>query len=73
MFAGARLETLGQVRDEPPADADTRGAIGNYLEGRNAANHPNTGGDGDYESASASAGFNDVLYCIDPALGVAPC
>jgi hypothetical protein len=73
MFAGARLETLGQVRDEPPADADTRGAIGNYLEGRNAANHPNTGGDGDYESAPASAGFNDVLYCIDPALGVAPC
>lgn len=73
MFAGARLEALGQVRDEPPADADTRGEISNYLEGRNAANHPNTGGSGNYESAAAGPTFNDIVFCIDPTLGVATC
>lgn len=73
LFSGARLPALGQVRDEPPADADTRGAIGNYLEGRNASNHPNATGNADYQSGAAGTTFNDVLYCIDPALSVAPC
>jgi hypothetical protein len=73
MFAGQRLVALNQVRDEPPADADTRSVIANYLEGRNAANHPNSAGNGDYQSGAASTTFNDVLFCIDPALGVAPC
>lgn len=73
LFAATRLAALGQVRDEPPADADTRGVIAQYLEGRNAANHPNSGGDGDYQSATASATFNDALWCIAPDLTVSPC
>jgi hypothetical protein len=73
LFSGPRLGASGQVRDEPPMDADTRGAIGNYLEGRNAANHPSVTGTGDYQSAAASATFNDVLYCIDANLSVSPC
>ncbi len=73
MFSGSRLPVLGQVRDEPPMDADTRGIIGNYLEGRNATNHPNTAGTGNYESGAATTTFNDVLYCIDTNLGVTSC
>jgi hypothetical protein len=73
MFSGARLAALGQARDEPPLDADTRNDIANYLEGRNAANHPNAGGNSDYESAAAGSTFNDALACIDASLGVAPC
>jgi hypothetical protein len=73
MFSGARLAALGQVRDEPPLDADTRNDVASYLEGRNAANHPNAAGNADYQSGGASATFNDVLYCVDASLGVAPC
>lgn len=73
MFAGTRLAALGQARDEPPMDADARGSIGNYLEGRNAANHPNAAGTGDYESGAATATFNDILYCIDANLSVTAC
>lgn len=73
MFAGTRLAALGQVRDAPPADADTRDVIGNYLEGRNAVNHPNAAGDGDYESAPAGSSFNDIVVCVDATLSVAPC
>jgi hypothetical protein len=73
MFSGARLSALNQVRDQPPADADTRGDITNYLEGRNAANHPNAGGSGDYQSGAPDSTFNDILFCIDPTLAVAPC
>lgn len=73
MFSGTRLAAAGQVRDEPPMDTDTRGAIANYLEGRNAANHPNTAGTGNYESGAAMTTFNDVLYCIDANLSVTSC
>ncbi len=73
MFSGARLTALGQVRDEPPMDPDTRGTIGNYLEGRNAGNHPNASGTGNYESGAATTTFNDILYCIDANLSVTPC
>ena len=58
MFAGKRL--LGQTRSSELA----KGTLGNYLERRNLANHPNIGGNSDYESSTASADFNDVLYCI---------
>lgn len=72
MFAGARV--AGQVRDEPPLDPDTRGAIDEYLEGRNATNHPNALGNGDYENVTpATATFNDILFCIAPDLMVNPC
>ncbi len=73
MFSGTRLAALGQVRDEPPADVDTRSAIGNYLEGRNSTNHPNAAGNADYQSGPAGTTFNDVLYCIDPGLSVVTC
>jgi len=73
MFSGTRLGATGQVRDAPPVDADTRNDIRNYLEGRNAANHPNLSGTGDYESGVATATFNDILYCIDANLGVTAC
>ena len=54
-------------------NADTRGTIANYLEGRNAANHPNAAGTGNYESGAATATFNDILYCIDANLSVTSC
>jgi hypothetical protein len=73
MFSGGRLQALSQVRDEPPTDPDTRSSIANYLEGRNAANHPATSGAGDYQSGPAGPTFNDILFCIDPALTVVPC
>lgn len=73
MYSGSRLPALGQVRDEPPMDPDTRGDIANYLEGRNAGNHPDTAGTGDYQSGPASPAFNDILYCIDASLGVTAC
>lgn len=73
LFSGRRLAALNQLRDAPPVDTDTKSTIGNYLEDRNASNHPNLPGNGDYESATASANFNDVLYCIDPAMSVSPC
>ena len=73
LFAGPRLAAPAQTRDEPPMNPDTRGTIGNYLEGRNAGNHPNAGGNGNYQSGTATTTFNDVLYCIDANLGVLPC
>jgi len=73
LFAGPRLDALGQVRDAPPLDADTRNVISNYLEGSNAVNHPYSGGVADFQSAPASTSFNDIAYCIDPSLSVAVC
>jgi hypothetical protein len=73
MFSGSRLTALNQTRDEPPMNTDTRSNIGNYLEGRNASNHPNVAGNGDYQSAAASSSFNDILFCIDATLSVTAC
>jgi len=50
-----------------------RSQISNYLEQRNAANHPNSGGNADYQTEVASADFNDILYCIGTDLQVAAC
>jgi hypothetical protein len=48
--------------------------IANYLEGRNASNHPNVAGDGDYQNGATTATFNDVVVCIDDQLNVVdPC
>ncbi|MFW2405695.1 MAG: hypothetical protein ACN4GT_13070 [Gammaproteobacteria bacterium] len=73
LLAGRALDVLGQVRDASPLDPDTRDDIRNYLEGRNASNHPDTTGTADYETATASSSFNDVLVCIDDDLSVFPC
>jgi hypothetical protein len=67
MFAGYRL--AGQKRSSPADKA----LIGNYLEDRNSTNHPNAGGNSDYKSGPATTSFNDIAYCIDPSLTVAPC
>lgn len=72
-FAGARLDTLAQVRDAPPLDLDTRDQVSNYLEDANAANHPYVGGTADYRTQAESAVFNDVGFCINPDLTVVAC
>ena len=71
IYSGSPL--AGQTRSAPPLDPDAKADIRNYLEGRNAANHPDAAGNGDYQSGPATPAFNDILYCIDPALNVAPC
>lgn len=71
MFSGSRLAS--QSRNSPPTDPDEKTTIGNYLEGRNASNYPNTAGDGNYQKSAASAVFNDLLYCIRTDLSVVPC
>lgn len=58
MFAGKRL--TGQTRS---SDA-TKGALDNYLEGRNLTTYPNAGGNSNYESGIATDTFNDILYCV---------
>ena len=72
-YSGARLPTLAQRRDAPPLDPDTKQDILNYLEGRNATNHPYLGGPEDYESRVAAADFNDIAYCVDSSLAVDAC
>lgn len=67
MFAGSRL--AGQKRS---TSAD-KAQVANYLEDRNSSNHPNAGGNSDYQSGSATTSFNDILYCVDTSLTVAPC
>lgn len=71
IYSGSAV--AGQHRGAPPLDPDDKADIGNYLEGRNAANHPNAAGNADYQSGPAGPAFNDILYCIDPDLNVAPC
>ena len=67
MFAGQALS--GQTRNSTSDRLD----ISNYLEGRNLSNGSNSSGDSNYESGASSAGFNDILYCINPNLSVTPC
>ena len=73
LFAGQRVDASGQSRNSPPMDTDSKQQISNYLEGRNAANHPHSGGVADYESAVAGAGFNDIAFCIDASMSVTGC
>ena len=67
LFAGKRL--AGQTR----ITAADKALIANYLEGQNSANAANAGGNSDYQSGPLTANFNDILYCIDSGLNVAPC
>ena len=73
LFADTRLAALGQVRDAPPIDADTRGDVINYLEGGNAGAFPLAGGSANLVSQAAGPTFNDALHCIDAALAVSEC
>lgn len=74
IFAGEKLS------DQKRNTLWDKSQISNYLEGRNASNHPDTSGNGNYEGASASSTFNDFVYaiaidttpavsCYDPASG----
>ena len=73
VFANRRLETLSQVRNAPPLDADTKSTSSSYLEGANAGNVPGTGALRDYTSQASTATFNDLLFCIDDGLAVSEC
>ena len=73
LFADSRLNALGQLRNAPPTDTDTRNVSGNYLEGANAANVPYMAGSVDFLSQPATATFNDKLFCVDDALSVTEC
>jgi hypothetical protein len=73
IFANSRIAGLSQLRNAPPTDADTRNDASNYLEGANAALFPYPGGAADFTSQSPNAAFNDILFCIDPALDVSEC
>ncbi|HEX5338631.1 MAG TPA: hypothetical protein VFW53_09355 [Gallionella sp.] len=73
MFANSRVASQVRASDTTGAGSATRSAIGNYLEGRNAGNHPNPGGNADYQQQAADNTFNDILYCIRTDLSVAPC
>lgn len=73
VFANTRLPALGQVRDAPPIDADSKSNPDNYLEAGNAVNIPGTGALTDYVSGPRTAAFNDLLFCIDDQLLVTEC
>ncbi len=73
LFGARRLTALGQTRDAPPADTDTKQDVNNYLEGANATPFPYTGGGFDLVSQAASGTFNDLLFCIDDTLAVSEC
>lgn len=73
-YAAALLFSSNALTGKRRSDLAQKSDISNYLEGRNAANHPNSGGDGNYESSPVSANFNDVVVCIDDQLNVVdPC
>lgn len=73
LFSNSRLPGLGQVRNAPPIDSDTKSNSSNYLEGANATNIPGTGVSTNYASGPESAVFNDLLFCIDDQLVVTEC
>ncbi len=73
IFSNRRLNSLGQVRNAPPTDADTKNDAANYLEASNAANVSAFGASADYTSGDASDSFNDILYCIDQDMVVTEC
>ncbi|MEM7432248.1 MAG: hypothetical protein AAF351_10015 [Pseudomonadota bacterium] len=73
LFSAPRLAALGQRRDAPPIDIDTRDDAANYLESTNSGNIPYSSGSVDFTSQTADASFNDLLFCIDGALAVTEC
>lgn len=64
VFAGEKLS--GQDRNT----ASDKGSIANYLEGRNASNYPNSGGNSNYQAAATTDSFNDIVYAVDSNLTV---
>ncbi len=75
IFAGDKLTdaatgNVTQPRSSVASGNNEKGTIGNYLEGRNSSNHPNSGGNSDYQAAAASSTFNDIVYGIDNTLAI---
>jgi len=73
LFGNSRLPAIGQVRDAPPLDPDTRNDPGNYLEGSNPIFFPLPVGSADFTSQAPGNTFNDMLFCVDDALSVTEC
>lgn len=73
MFSGAPLTAQQKQRINTTFTNSARGNIGNYLEGRNASNHPNSDGRADYETRPASSTFNDISWCVKTDLSVVTC
>ncbi|HYR06031.1 MAG TPA: hypothetical protein VEP71_05045 [Gallionella sp.] len=71
MFAGSALS--GQNRASTTTNNSERSVLSNYLEGRNESNYPNYGGNDNYQTATTSPTFNDILYCIRTDLNVMEC
>ncbi len=73
IFANPRLRSVGQIRNAPPTDIDTKNDPNNYVEGGNAALFPFLSGTVDFASQAATPTFNDLLFCIDDTLAVMEC
>jgi type II secretory pathway pseudopilin PulG len=73
-YAGVVIFAEQILSNQSRAD---KSAVANYLEGNNANNVAGipflASGDENYQTAPVSSTFNDVLYCIDQNLNVAPC
>ena len=65
IFAGDKLTNAAGQVTQPRSLATDKGSIANYLEGRNSSNHPNSGGNSNYQAAATSSTFNDIVYAID--------
>jgi len=73
LFGNSRLGALGQLRNAPPTDIDTKRDAVNYLEDANAGAFPYAGGGLDLVSTAETTTFNDLLFCIDETLVVIEC
>lgn len=70
IFASDKLTNAAGQVTQPRSLATDKGSIANYLEGRNSTNYPNSGGNGNYQAATTSTTFNDIVYGIDSTLTV---
>ena len=73
LFSGRRLAALGQIRNAPPLDTDTKNVSSNYVEGTNAASIPGDSTANNFASQATTSTFNDLLFCIDDQLIVTEC
>ncbi|MGI9271355.1 MAG: hypothetical protein ACR2QT_06235 [Woeseiaceae bacterium] len=73
LFANSRLPSLGQLRNSPPIDTDTKSDPTNYAEAVNASHFPIASGSADFLSQASTNSFNDLLFCVDPILNVTEC
>ena len=73
LFANSRLPALGQLRNAPPIDADTKSDPANYADSVNASYFPIASGTADFVSQTSNNTFNDLLFCVDQNLNVTEC